>query len=176
MDRRRFVPSHEGLETRALQTSNLAGIFGNQVTSNLNIPITYEQKCCESSICLSISTKSCHGRFLPAPEIKQIQNCSTRCWTRSRGPLEALNNFNYQLRKRVATQSLSTDNINRPISGSGRSRNRPRPRRTRSPGTAVQFVQAGLQVDTASVLPVTLGSIDYTLTLQTALGIGRPMP
>ena len=32
------------------------------------------------------------------------------------------------------------------------------------------------QVDTASVLPVTLATNDYTLTLQTALGIGRPMP
>ena len=32
------------------------------------------------------------------------------------------------------------------------------------------------QVDTASVLPVTLGTNDYTLVLQTALAIGRPMP
>jgi hypothetical protein len=32
------------------------------------------------------------------------------------------------------------------------------------------------QVDTASVLPVTLATNDYSLTLQTALGIGRPMP
>ena len=43
-------------------------------------------------------------------------------------------------------------------------------------GIAVRSVLADLQVDTASVLPVSLGTNDYSLTLQTALGIGRPMP
>ena len=43
-NRRRFIPSNEGLEDRALQASGISSLFGQQVTANLNIPITYEQK------------------------------------------------------------------------------------------------------------------------------------
>jgi hypothetical protein len=32
------------------------------------------------------------------------------------------------------------------------------------------------QVDTASILPVNLATNDYTLVLETALAVGRPMP
>ncbi len=91
-------------------------------------------------------------------------------------PAQALDNFNYQLRKVVATQSLSTDNINRLNFSFGALL-----KSAKAPTDAITGLQSGLfkmvsQVDTASVLPVSLGSNDYTLTLQTALGIGRPMP
>ena len=43
MDRRRYVPSTEGLEGRDLMTS-VNTLFGIQVTTNLNMPITLQQK------------------------------------------------------------------------------------------------------------------------------------
>jgi hypothetical protein len=178
MDRRRFVPSHEGLEGRALQASTPFSIFGTQVTSNLNLPITYEQKALRIiHLPYYLDKIAPHGRFLPAAEIKQIQNSLFEMLdTIHKPPAQALDNYNYQLRKVVATQSLSTDNINRLNFSFGAVL-----RSAKTPANAVSGLQSALytmvsQVDTASVLPVSLGTNDYSLTLQTALGIGRPMP
>ena len=178
MDRRRFVPSHEALEGRELQATNPFSIFGNQVGPNLNIPITFEQKALRIiRLPFYLNEISPHGRFLPAPEIKQIQNSLFEMLDKiDRPPSQALNNYNYQLRKVVATQSLSTDNINRLNFSFGAVL-----KSAKTPPDAINGLKSALftmvsQVDTASVLPVSLGSNDYTLTLETALGIGRPMP
>ena len=70
MDRRRFIPSHESLEGRTLQAINITNIFGAQVTSNLNIPITYEQKALRiKRLPYYLDKISEHGRFLPKAEI-----------------------------------------------------------------------------------------------------------
>jgi hypothetical protein len=178
MDRRRFIPSSEGLEVRALQAVSLASLFGNQVSANLNIPITFEQKALRiEHLPFYLNEIVPHGRFLPKAEIKQIQNSLFAMLdTIHRPPSQGLNDYNYVLRHIVSKQSLSTSDINdlnRSFGGVLRS--------AKTPTASINGLQSALfsltsQVDTASVLPVTLATNDYTLTLQTALGIGRPMP
>jgi hypothetical protein len=178
MDRRRFIPSKEGLEVRALQASSLASLFGNQVSSNLNIPITYEQKALRiEHLPFYLNEVVPHGRFLPKAEIKQIQNSLFAMLDQiHRPPSQGLNDYNYVLRHIVSHQSLSPDDINRLNAAFGGVLNS-----ARTPPASVSGLKSALftltsQVDTASVLPVTLATNDYSLTLQTALGIGRPMP
>ena len=75
MDRRRFIPSHEALEGRALQATNLTNIFGAQINSNLNIPITYEQKALRIQRLPYYLDKISEGpAFCPKPRSQQIQN------------------------------------------------------------------------------------------------------
>jgi hypothetical protein len=178
MDRRRFVPSHEDLEGRALQTTNLTSIFGAQITSNLNIPITYQQKALRILRLPYYLDKISEGnRFLPKAEISQIQNSLFAMLDKiEKPPSEAINNYNYQLRHVISHQSLSTSDIKRLDYSFGAVL-----KSAKTPVDAINGLKSALftlvsQVDTASVLPVTLATNDYSLTLQTALGIGRPMP
>ncbi len=176
--RRRFMPSHDSLELRALNAVNLTNIFGAQVTSNLNIPITYEQKAMRIiRLPYYLDQISEHGRFLPKAEIKQIQNSLFAMLdTIKKPPSEAINNYNYQLRHVVSQQSLSPDDIKRLDYSFGAVLSA-----AKTPQGSINGLQSALytltsQVDTASVLPVNLATNDYSLVLQTALGIGRPMP
>ena len=88
MNRRRFVPSQEGLELRQLQATNLTSIFGAQITSNLNIPITYEQKALRIKRLPYYLDKISEGpRFLPQAEITADPELrSSRCSIQSRSP------------------------------------------------------------------------------------------
>ena len=73
MDRRRFVPSPETLEGRTLQT-NINTLFGIQLSTNLNIPITFQQKSLRiQRLPFYLDQIAPHGRFLPKAEIQQIQ-------------------------------------------------------------------------------------------------------
>jgi hypothetical protein len=179
MDRRRFVPAPDGLEARNLLAStNLNTLFGLQVTSNLNVPITFQQKSLRiQRLPFYLDKIAPHGRFLPKAEIKQIQNSLFAMVDAiHRPPPQALNNYNYQLRQVVPRQSLSTDDINRLNFSFGAVL-----RSAKSPNDSITGMQSALhkltsQVDTASVTPATLATNDYTLTLETALAIGRPMP
>ena len=178
MDRRRFVPSHEGLEVRALQATNLTSVFGSQITSNLNLPITYEQKALRiERLPFFLNEITSHGRFLPKAEITQIQNSLFAMLDMNhKPPAEAINNYNYQLRHVVSKQSISTADVDRLNYSFGAVL-----KAARTPTGSITGMQAALfklvsQVDTASVLPITLATNDYSLTLQTALGIGRQMP
>ena len=75
MDRRRYVPAPEGLETRALlaPTLNLNNLFGFQVNTNLNIPITSQQKTLRIERLPFYLEKILPGRFLPHAELDQIK-------------------------------------------------------------------------------------------------------
>ena len=178
MDRRRFVPSHEGLEVRVLQATNVTSLFGSQVTSNLNLPITYEQKALRiEHLPFYLGQITNKGRFLPKAEIAQIQNSLYGMLDKiGKPPSSALDNYNYQLRHVVSQQSLSASDINRLNYSFGAVL-----AAAKTPESSITGMQSALyklvsQVDTASALPVVLGTNDYSLTLQTALGIGRPMP
>jgi hypothetical protein len=178
MDRRRFVPFHDRLEVRTLQAFNLTSPFGAQVTSNLNIPITYEQKALRiERLPYYLERITSVGRFLPKAEITQIQNSLfSMLDTIRKPPSEAINNYNYQLRHVVSKQSISTADVERLNYSFGAVL-----KAARTPKDSITGMQQALytlvsQVDTASVLPITLATNDYSLTLQTALGIGRPMP
>jgi hypothetical protein len=177
MDRRRFRPSTEGLETRTLQATNLNTLFGLQLSTNLNIPITFQQRELRIARLPFYLEQIRPGRFLPKPEIKEIQtSLFAMLDVIHRPPTQGLNDYNYNLRKIVSKQSLTAANINslnRTFTGVLNS--------ARTPPGAVFGLSQGLyqltsQIDTASVLPVYLGTNDYTLVLETALAIGRPMP
>ena len=177
MDRRRFVPSPESLEGRTLQ-ANVNTLFGLQVNANLNVPITYQQKSLRiERLPFYLDQIAPHGRFLPKAEMQQIKDSLFNMVDAIHRPLpQALNNYNYQLRKVVNNQSLTADDIDR-LGYSFRAVLHS----AKTPADSVTGMNTALfnltsQVDTASVLPVTLATNDYTLVLETALAIGRPMP
>jgi len=180
MDRRRFMPSTEGLESRALQaasSSNLSNIFGFQVNTNLNIPVTFEQKELRVEHLPFYLEKILPGRFIPKAEIKQIQGNLLALISRTRKPpTDALDHYNFNLRQIVPHQSLTTTNLNALNDSFGAVLDAT----TASP-PIVDSLKSNLykfasQVDTNSPQPVFLATNDYTLVLQTALAIGRPMP
>jgi hypothetical protein len=175
-ERRRFVPSTEGLETRELMAA-LNTLFGLQVATNLNVPITYQQKAKRIENLPYYMSQIVPGRFLPKTEIAEIQSALYGMIDSiNKPPTEALNNFNYQLRKVVQKQSLNSTDIqilNHGVTAVLKSAN--------APTDSVSVLASALntltsQVDTASVQPVFLGTNDNTIVLQTALAIGRPMP
>jgi hypothetical protein len=179
MDRRRFIPSREGLEGRTLLAStNLNTLFGLQINSNLNIPITYQQKSLRiQRLPFYLDKIATNGRFLPKAEIEQIKNSLFEMVDAiHRPPPQALNNYNYQLRQVVSKQSLSPSDIHRLDFSFGATL-----KAAKTPAASISGLRSALfsltsQVDTASILPVVLATNDYTLVLETALAIGRPMP
>jgi hypothetical protein len=178
MDRRRYVPSSERLEGRALQAAvNPFNPFGFQVTSNLNVPITYQQKALRIERLPYYLDKIQPGRFLPRTELQQIQDSLFFMMDAiHRPPPAALNRYNWQLRKVVPKQSLTAADahgLNFAFQAVLRS--------AQTPPASIDTMSNALfkmvtQVDTASILPVNLATNDYSLVLQTALAIGRPMP
>jgi Bacterial Ig-like domain len=180
MDRRRFMPSTEGLETRALQaasSTSLANIFGFQVSTNLNVPVTFEQKELRIEHLPYYMEKILPGRFLPKAEIKSIQGDLLELISRTRDPRKtALNNYNFELRQIVPHESLTSTNLNVLNFAFGAVLDA-----TQASPAIIANLQSNLyklasQIDTNSPLPVTLATNDYTIVLQTILGIGRPMP
>jgi hypothetical protein len=179
MDRRRYVPAPEGLESRALlaSTVNLNTLFGFQVNTNLNIPITYEQKALRIQRLPYYLEKIRPGRFLPAPEMAQVKVALNGLMDAiQKPPSKALDNYNVELRQVVPRQSLAPSDIRRLNFAFTAVL-----RAAHAPGSSIDGLQAALnqlvtQVDTASPEPVFLATNDYTLVLETALGVGRPMP
>jgi hypothetical protein len=178
MDRRRFVPSSEGLEERALMTStNLNTLFGLQVNTNLNVPITLQQKELRIEHLPFFLGQIQPGRFLPKTEIQAIQsNLFNLIDGINKPPSDALDNYNHQLRSVVSKQSLTAGDIallNHGVSAVLKSAHAPQALNT---GLSNALFTLTSQVDTASIQPVVLGTNDNTLVLETALAIGRPMP
>jgi len=176
--RRRFVPSSESLEGRTLQaTTNPFNPFGFQVTSNLNVPITYQQKALRIERLPYYLEKIRPGRFIPKPEMQQITNALFNMMDGiHRPPPAALDHYNYELRQVVPKQSLAASDIHRlNYSFDAVLRSAETPAGSVD-GLSSALFQMVSQVDTASPLPAYLGTNDYSLVLQTALAIGRPMP
>jgi hypothetical protein len=178
MDRRRFVPSSENLERRALQAaSNPFNPFGAQLTSNLNIPITYQQKSLRIQRLPYYLEQIRPGRFLPQTEIQEIKDgLFNMVDAIRRPPPAALNHFNYVLRHDVRRESLPAADIHGLNYAFGKVL-----QSAHAPSGSIQLLSAAMfqmvsQVDTASPEPAFLGTNDYSLVLQTALAIGRPMP
>ncbi len=179
MDRRRFIPSSEKLEGRALQAAalNPFNAFGVQLTTNLNIPISYQQKALRIERLPYYLEKIRPGRFIPKPEIQEIKDALFYMMDATRRPPPAaLNRFNSELRPIISKQSLSASNIHSLNFSFGKVL-----QAAQTPYASIQLLSAALfqmvsQVDTASPQPAYLGTNDYTLVLQTALAIGRPMP
>jgi hypothetical protein len=180
MDRRRFTPSTEGLEKRELLTTNtpnVTNIFGFQVSPNLNIPITYQQKVLRVEHMPYYLEHIRPGRFLPPAEVKQVQADLFQLISRLHKPSTAsLNYYNQQLRNVVPHVSLTPTNAAVLANIFGVVLHAA----SASP-SVVNSLQSNLNTwvtkfDTASPEPVYLATNDYSFVLQTALTIGRPMP
>jgi hypothetical protein len=179
MDRRRYVPAPEGLESRALlaTTTNLNTLFGFQVNTNLNLPITYQQKSLRIQRLPYYLEKIRPGRFLPQAELDQVKVALNGLMDAiEKPPSKALDNYNIELRRVIPKQSLSPENLHRLNFAFTAVL-----RATHAPANSIDGLEAALnqmvtQVDTASPEPVFLGTNDYTLVLETALAVGRPMP
>jgi hypothetical protein len=180
MDRRRFAPATEGLEQRALLTTttpNLTNIFGFQVNSNLNIPITFQQKELRVEHMPYYLEKIRPGRFLPPAEVKQVQADLFQVISKLHKPQPAaLNYYNQQLRQVVPHQSLTPTDaaVLNNIFGSVLNAASVSPSVVDSLKSTVHTWVT--KFDTASPEPVYLATNDYSFILQTALSIGRPMP
>jgi hypothetical protein len=179
MDRRRYVPSSEGLESRALLASspNLGNLFGFQVTSNLNIPVTYQQKELRVEHLPYYLEKILPGRYLPRPELAQIQGDLTQFIAHLHKPeTKALDNYNYELRQIVPHQSITAASAAVLNYSFGAVLHAASASPSVVDSLKSTMNQLVTQVDTNSPQPVFLASNDYSLVLQTALSIGRPMP
>ncbi len=188
MDRRRFLPASEGMESRALMTaffptssythqSGINSIFGYQLTSNVNIPITFQQKELRVEHLPFYIEQIRPGRYLPSAEMKTIQSDLLQIISTIHKPSTAsLNNYNASLRPIVGKQSITAadaktlnNNFGSVLTAASAS-----PQLIDSLKSSVYKLVT--QVDTASPQPAFLATNDYSLILQTALSIGRPMP
>ena len=178
MDRRRYVPSTEGLEVRTLlATSNGISLFGTSANTTQNLPITFQQK--ELRIQKMPQNMRAYGpnRYLPPETISQIQLGLNQIMSQlTEANPKALSNYNNEMRKIVFHSSLSAGNVallNRMFSASLVSAQTPEPGLTNLSSAVNHLVS---QVDTASVNPTYLATNDNAYILQLALVIGQKMP
>ncbi|ODT98190.1 MAG: hypothetical protein ABS79_06300 [Planctomycetes bacterium SCN 63-9] len=175
--RRRFIPASDDLEARKLMatTTNVFGSPSNNNTADLAITYQQKQQRVENLPRYMLGLQP--GRFLPKDLVGEIQDGLTKLEGQLHRPgTSVLNSFNLTLRKIVPNVSLSTGDARKlhqafvqVLQAAG------------APDDAVDKLSTSLntlvtQVDTASIQPVFLATNDYTLVLQTALSIGKPLP
>lgn len=182
MDRRRFVPSTEGLEGRALLsmlgTSNASkaspGIISRRDTST-NLPQTFQEKEQRIDRLPFHLERIQPGRFIDRDAVAQLQTDLRAIAARLHPPgPAALNAFNDRLRDVLSSSSLSVSDA--------RTLNQVFGQVVTAAGATPQQVEdlkrdmnALARVDANSPKPVFLATNDYTLVLQTVLGVGRPI-
>lgn len=176
--RRRYIPTSEDLEARKLLSTTSSTVFGS--TSNRNssdLAINFQQKQQRVERLPHYLLALQPGRFLPKETTSEIQAGLTQLMGEmQKPPTSALNTFNLTLRKIVPNVSFSQ--------GDARKLNKAFVlvlQAAKAPQGAIDQLSASLnqlatQVDTASIQPVFLATNDYTLVLQTALAVGKPLP
>jgi hypothetical protein len=173
MDRRRFVPSTEGLEGRAL----LSGLFGKTTNANTSnsqdIPATFLEKEHRVERLPYYLEKIKSGRYLPAATIDQLQADLLAVAGNLHAPVTGvLDAYNSELRNVSSSNSLSIPDahalnnvFSKAVAATGAT-----PQQVAS---LSNDMNALARVDANSPQPVFLATNDYTLVLQTVLGIGR---
>jgi hypothetical protein len=176
MDRRRFTPSAEGLEGRALLS-----LFGSKaVTTNTTVsiqdlPKTYREKQLRIAHLPYYLLQEDPRRFLPPDTIQQLQVNMNEIVSELHAPTTpVVDAFNAELRHLLPQNTLSPTNAKLINHAFGSVLER---------AGATPEEQANLQndmnslakVDALSIQPSTLAREDYALVLQTTLAIGRPM-
>jgi hypothetical protein len=185
MDRRRFVPSPEGLEGRALLSvfgntsskSSGASLFGigNLSTTNDNIPETFQAKQLRIDHLPFYLERIRPGRFLPSDTVAELQDNLRPIVTRLHWPGNSvLEVVNHDMRVIGARPSLSVSDasilihtLGRVLESAGAT-----PEQTTNLQASMSDL---LRADTNSPQPTFLATNDYALVLQTILGIGRPI-
>jgi hypothetical protein len=174
-DHRRFHPSGEGLEGRALLS-----FFGskpltrNQITLQ-DLPTTDKLKTLRIAHLPFFLTQENQQRFLPSNTMTALQADITDIIASLHAPtVQSTNDFNRNLRHLLVQNNLSSTNINL--------LNNSFSNVLVHAGATPQQVQsfradmtALAQVDVVSVQPSQLARNDYSLVLQTTLAVGRPI-
>ena len=175
MERRRFVPSGEGLEGRALLS-----FFGGSVNkfkqgTDQNVPLTWFQK--EARIdhlpfyMNQVETK----RFLPATTIDNLKSDLHVLMGHLYSPTDtSVTDFNLSLRNAFKNMTISTAEVNalNRTFGAVLIKAGATPQQTinlQSDMNQMAFV------DSKSINPSLLLTNDYSLVLQTAMASGRPI-
>ncbi|MHC5540315.1 Ig-like domain-containing protein [Singulisphaera rosea] len=176
MDRRRYVPSAEGLEGRALQ-ANLLGSSTNSLANNpaTDVPVTAIQKQLRIDHLPYYLRQLQPGRYLPGPTIQALQTdiAAIKGVLHKPDPV-TLENYNSLMQDLVPKASVSASDANALshafgviLSNAG------------ATDKQVENLQSGMndlvKVDSQSRQPTYLTTNDYSLVLQSILGIGRPI-
>ena len=174
MDRRRFAPSAEGLESRALMASLLGGTAATTQRPQ-NVPVTYEAKLDRIHNLPYFLSLTLPGREIPAAIMKPIQADLTALRGQLHGPSPvALQAFNSQLRVSIGNASLSPQvegNIMKHFTQAMESAGLEGPPLTQ----LTTDVERLVAFDTNHPEPVFTATNDTTTILQVALGVGRPI-
>jgi hypothetical protein len=175
MDRRRFVPSGEGLEGRALLS-----LFGNLSTSRQrdtgqNVPETWLQK--EQRVnhipfyLRAVDTT----RFLPRATVENLQNHLHAVMGELSSPTDqAVTNFDLSIRDAFNNLTISTAEAN----ALNRNFGEVLIKAGATPEQTINLQSDMNQlafVDAKSINPSILVANDYSLVLQTAIAAGRPI-
>ena len=177
MDRRRFKPSAEGLEGRALLSlfSGLNYTKYNTTVSIEDLPKTYKEKELRIAHLPYYLLQEDPSRFLPSTVTSQLQTDINTVVAELHAPTApVVDAFNAGMRKLMPQNNLSQQNalfLSRSFSDvlekSGAT-----PQEVTNLQTDMN--QLAL-VDAHSIQPSTLAREDYALVLQTTLAVGRPM-
>jgi hypothetical protein len=177
MDRRRFVPTPEGLEVRTMLSTTGSGFLGTGSSTTQSLPITFQQKELRIQKMPGNLRALQPNRFLPPETINQIQLGLNEIMSQANPPpSQALTNYNLEMRKIAFNTSLSTSNVqtlNHMFSSVMNSSAAPNPGLTNVVSGVNQLVS---QVDTASINPTFLATNDNAYILQLALVLGQQMP
>jgi hypothetical protein len=176
MDRRRYNPSAEGLEGRSLLS-----LFGGKVALSQNkltlqdLPTTYKQKLLRVDHLPFFLRQENADRFLPADTMTSLKADVNAVVASLHAPTaSAVNSYNKNLRHLLVQNTLSRTNVNllENSMGSVLASAGATPEQT---ANLQADMLALAKVDALSVQPSTLARNDYSLVLQTALAVGRPM-
>lgn len=179
MDRRRYIPRSEGMETRMmLSTTPNSSVLGALTPASTQVlPITVQDKLHRiERLPGSLRTLS-PNRFLPKDTISEIQaGLTSMVSTLHPTPSSTLSAYNYALRDIVSRPSLRPQDarvLNNAfisvLQASGAA-----PAAIDQVATAMNSLVT--KVDTASIQPVFLATNDYAMVLQLAQIVGQPMP
>lgn len=175
MDRRRFVPSAEGLEQRTVLSSLFTTTPTNSNNAAQDVPVTFAQKELRIAHLPYYMENLLPGRPLPKDLVLQLQEDLLSIAGRLHKPnYETLVNFNTNLRDitpdvtlSVADAKVLSQTFTTVISDTGA---------TAQQVTNLQTDMLNFaKVDSTSSEPVFLASNDYSVVLQTILGVGRPI-
>lgn len=119
MDRRRFIPSSEGLEVRTMLSTATAGGVGTASavvapSTSQVLPITFQQKQQRINNIPKNLRDLEPNRFLPKETVEQIQSGLNQIMgTMTPPPSRALTNYNLLMRDIAFNSSFSAQNANR---------------------------------------------------------------
>ena len=183
MDRRRYVPSAEGLEGRALLASSIFSFSKANNNPADTVPMTFVLKSHRVERLPHFMELIRNNRFLPVATIKELQANLLAVATKTHAPgvvgevkngFAVLDAFNARLRDINPQVSLSAEDINElntsftnVLTAAGAT--------PEAIANLESDVTALAKNDSQGPQPVFLATNDYTLVLQTILGIGRPI-